>query len=56
MVHDFVMSRNSGFIAPIVEPTDWVNSIAVVEKPISSFRIYLDPNDLIKAIKRACIK
>ena len=33
-------------------PTDWVNSIVVVEKPNGSLRVCLDPKDLNKAIKR----
>ena len=39
-------------IARIEEPTDWVNSIAVVEKPNSNLRICIDPRNLNKAIKR----
>ena len=34
------------------EPTDWVDSLVVVEKPNGSLRICLDPRDLNKAIKR----
>lgn len=35
-----------------VEPTDWVNSMAIVEKPNGSLWICLDPKHLNKAIKR----
>ena len=41
-----------GIILPVDEPTDWVNSLAVREKPNTSLRICLDPKDLNKAIKR----
>ena len=34
------------------EPTDWVNSMFVVEKPNGNLRICLDPKHLNKAIKR----
>ncbi len=33
------------------EPTDWVNSMVIVETP-KKLRICLDPRDLNKAIKR----
>ena len=36
---------------PVDEPTDWVNSLVVREKPNGSLRICLDPKDLNKAIK-----
>ena len=39
-------------ITPVTEPTDWVNSLVVVEKPNGSLRICLDPRDLNQAIKR----
>ena len=39
-------------IAPIEEPTDWVNSKVVVEKPNGKLRICIDPRNLNKAIKR----
>ena len=41
-----------GIIVPVDEPTDWVNSLDIREKPIGSLRICLDPRDLNKAIKR----
>eukprot|EP00112_Aurelia_sp_Birch-Aquarium-sp1_P025750 Seg874.6 transcript_id=Seg874.6/GoldUCD/mRNA.D3Y31 product="putative protein K02A2.6" protein_id=Seg874.6/GoldUCD/D3Y31 len=41
-----------GIIKPVHEPTDWVNSLVVVEKPNGKLRICLDPKDLNKAIKR----
>ena len=40
-----------GIITPVHEPTDWVNSLVVVEKPNGKLRMCLDPKDLNKAIK-----
>jgi hypothetical protein len=34
------------------EPSDWVNNMVTVVKPNGSLRIYLDPSDLNKVIKR----
>ena len=39
-------------ITPITEPTDWANSLVVVEKSNGSLRICLDPRDLNQAVKR----
>jgi len=39
-------------IYPIKEPTDWVSSLVIVEKPNGQLRICLDPKDLNGAIKR----
>ncbi|KAI8511852.1 hypothetical protein Bbelb_109520 [Branchiostoma belcheri] len=42
-----------GVIRKVDEPTDWVNSLVVVEKPRTvKLRVCLDPRDLNKAIKR----
>ncbi|PFX21908.1 Transposon Ty3-I Gag-Pol polyprotein [Stylophora pistillata] len=41
-----------GVVRKIEEPTDWVNSMAIVEKPNGSLRIFLDPKHLNNAIKR----
>lgn len=45
------MVRNN-IIAAVEEPTDWVNSLVIVEKPDKSLRICLDPRELNKSIKR----
>ena len=42
-----------GVISKVPEPTDWVSSLVVVEKPDGSIRICLDPKDLNQAIKRS---
>ena len=44
--------EENGVIKRIEEPTDWINSLVLVEKPDGSLRICLDPRDLNKAIKR----
>jgi len=41
-----------GIITKVTEPTDWVNSMVVVEKRNGELRLCLDPRDLNKAIKR----
>lgn len=38
------------------QPTEWVNSIVIVEKSDGSLRICLDPKDLNRAIKREHFK
>ena len=45
--------ESQGIISKVSEPTKWVNSLVVVEKPHSGkLRICLDPRDLNKAIIR----
>ena len=39
-------------ITPIEEPTDWVSSLVIVEKPNGQLRICLDPRHLNQVIKR----
>jgi hypothetical protein len=39
-------------IAPVDEPTDWVNSLVITEKKNGSLRLCLDPKDLNKNIRR----
>ena len=41
-----------GVITKVNEPTEWVNSITIVEKKNGTLRICLDPRDLNKALKR----
>ena len=44
--------EKTGVIRNIGQPTEWVNSMVVVEKPSGGLRICLDPRDLNKAVKR----
>ena len=37
---------------PVSEPTEWVNPLVTVEKPNGKLRVYLDPRDLNKTIKK----
>lgn len=39
-------------IAPVLEPTKWVNSLVVTEKKNGSLRLCLDPRELNRAIRR----
>ncbi len=41
-----------GVIVKITEPTDWVNSMVIVQKPGGSLRVCIDPYELNQAIKR----
>ena len=47
---DRMEKRN--IIERVCEPTEWVNSLVVVQKPNGKLRVCLDPKDLNKAIKR----
>ncbi len=45
--------EEQSIIAKVTEPTEWVNSMVVVEKPqTGKLRVCLDPHDLNKAILR----
>lgn len=44
--------EKAGVIARVTDPTDWVNSLVVVEKPNGKIRVCLDPKDLNEAVKR----
>ena len=44
--------EESGVIKKVTCPTDWVNSLVVVEKPNGKLRVCLDPKDLNAAVKR----
>ena len=48
------LERNvgTGVLKKVDQPTDWVSNLAIVEKKDGSLRLYLDPKDLNKAIKR----
>ena len=36
----------------MIEPTDWVNSLVIVEKANGQMRLCIDPKDLNKVVKR----
>lgn len=45
--------ERGGIIKKVMEPTEWVNALVVVEKPSTGkLRTCLDPKDLNKAIQR----
>ena len=44
--------ESQDIIARVTRPTDWVNSLVIREKENGRLRLYLDPKDLYKAIKR----
>ena len=45
--------EDSDIITKVTEPTDWVNSLVITEKPkTGKLRICLDPQALNKAIRR----
>ena len=39
-------------IVPVNEPTNWVSSLVMVEKPNENLRVCLDPRNINKANKR----
>jgi hypothetical protein len=49
---ELISMEKAGIIAKVTVPTEWVNSLVVVEKPNGKLRICLDPRDLNNAIKR----
>ncbi|KAL8608308.1 hypothetical protein ACOMHN_042175 [Nucella lapillus] len=50
--NDFSKIEKSGVITKVTEPTEWVNSLVIVEKSNGKLRICLDPKDLNTAIRR----
>ncbi|XP_035226802.1 uncharacterized protein LOC118199115 [Stegodyphus dumicola] len=44
--------EREGIVSKVNKPTDWVQSLVIVEKPNGSLRLCLDPTDLNKVIKR----
>ncbi|GFX99293.1 transposon Tf2-11 polyprotein [Trichonephila clavipes] len=41
-----------GIVSKVNKPTDWVQSLVIAEKPNGNLRLYLEPRDLNKVIKR----
>ena len=46
----------AGVIEKVKEPTEWVNSLVVIENPDGSLHLCLDPRDLNKVINREHFK
>ncbi|GFS50338.1 hypothetical protein TNCV_1638371 [Trichonephila clavipes] len=44
--------EKEGMVSKVNKPTDWVQSLVIVEKPNGNLRLCLDPRDLNKVIKR----
>ncbi|GFT45668.1 transposon Tf2-9 polyprotein [Nephila pilipes] len=44
--------EKEGIVSKVNKPTDWVQSLVIVEKPNGNLRLCLDPRDLNKVIKR----
>lgn len=49
---ELMRMEQAGVIVKVTEPTPWVNSMVIVEKPNGQLRICLDPKDLNEAIIR----
>ena len=43
---------NLGVITKVTDPTEWVSSLVIVEKPNGKVRVCLEPRNLNKAILR----
>ena len=43
--------EKEGIIVKLEEPTEWVNSLVIVEKPNGDLRLCLDPRELNKVLK-----
>ncbi|GFT07203.1 uncharacterized protein K02A2.6 [Nephila pilipes] len=48
----FTTYEKEGIVSKVNKPTDWVQSLVIVEKPNGNQRLCLDPRDLNKVIKR----
>ena len=44
--------EKDGVISKVTAPTEWINSLVIVEKPSGALRVCLDPRDLNKSLKR----
>ena len=47
---NLVQMERDGIVGKVDNPTDWVNSLVIVENKDGSLRLCLDPKDLNKAI------
>ena len=50
--HELERMEQLGAIEKVDQPTEWVNSIVIVEKPDGNLDPNLDPKDLNRAVKR----
>ena len=48
--------ENDGDVAKVDKPTDWINSLVIVEKKNGFLHFCLDPKDFNKAVKRGTTK
>lgn len=46
------LTAERSYICKVQEPTDWVSSLLVEEKPNGKLRVCIDPAHLSKALKR----
>ena len=46
------MTEEGGIISKVTTPTDWVNSLVVMEQTKGKLRVCLDPGNLNEATKR----
>ena len=53
VVEELKRMEKLGVIVRQEEPTEWVNSLVVVQKPNGSVRLCIDPRDLNAAMKRS---
>ncbi|KAK3107010.1 hypothetical protein FSP39_004902 [Pinctada imbricata] len=52
LAQELTRMETEGIITKVTEPTQWVNSLVVVETSSGKLRVCLDPRDLNKAIQR----
>ena len=53
VVEELKKMKKLGVIVRQEEPTEWVNSLVIVQKPNGSVRLCIDPRDLNAAMKRS---
>ena len=53
VIEELKRMEKIGVIVRQEEPTEWVNSLVVVQKPNGSVRLCIDPRDLNSAMKRS---
>ena len=53
VIEELKRMENLGAIVRQEQPSEWVNSLVVVQKPTGAVRLCIDPRDLDLAIKRS---